>query len=55
MKKVTEKDNVKGFSVKQLMEFAKSINKKAETDNNYKKVIEIASEKWESSCCYGLK
>lgn len=55
IKKVTEKDTGKGFTVKQLMEFAKSISKKAETDKNYKEIIKVASEKWEKSCCYGIK
>lgn len=53
--KTKTKENKKSFTVKQLMEFAKSISKKAETDKNYRKVIEVASEKWESSCHYDLR
>ncbi len=53
IKKTSAKEN-KGFSVNQLISFSKSINQKAETDPEYQKVVEIASEKWKVGCGYEL-
>lgn len=58
MKKINKTGKVtkeKGFTVKQLLDFAKSINKKAESDNDYKRVIDVASEKWQGCCGYEFK
>lgn len=51
----TTKSQGKGFTVKQLLDFAKSVNKKAESDRGYKRIIDVASEKWEGCCGYELK
>ena len=55
MKKVIEKDIGEGFTVKQLMKLAKSIRKKAKTNKDYQEIIDVANEKWNKSCCYGIK
>ena len=44
-----------GFSVDQLLNFSREINKKAKTDNEYKEVVEIAEEKWKNSIEYDFR
>ncbi len=52
-KNLSSKDQ--GFSVDQLLDFSRKINKKAKTDNEYKEVVEIAEEKWKNNFEYDFR
>lgn len=51
----TTKKECKTVSIDQLLDFSRSINKKAKTNLEYKEVIDMASEKWENSCSYDFR
>ncbi len=44
-----------GFSVDQLLNFSREINKRAKTDDEYKEVVEIAEEKWKNNFEYDFR
>jgi len=44
------KNKANGFTVEQFLGFAKSINKKAQKNSEYKRVIDVANSKWNSYC-----